>query len=600
MNPVRNFSLINSEKNISNGAFIFRILVSFFILFAALQTSLDAYSQDQDVEELANNIVDSYKFLEEGKVLYKKHDYVNAKIKFQQSLIKDPENKKALRLLKLCNRKIEKYQKPNEKLRKREKDRLERKARGIFGVIKKGLKNVLSDIPAKDISTRKLTLDECIKIAMENSLPLEIAQKQIKLAKIRLWEARRKLVPTLKLKWEESSGEIDKKAYEGRRTLVEGSQPIFHGGELVFTVSQARINLEIVENDYERIKNGLILKVEKAYYSLNKAIKFIEIQRKLHEKARELNGFINRGYEAKAVSKIEFLNVSSKYNQVNFQFISAEENVSLALLMLQQAMNTEEDIDIMPTEEPEVRGDISLDDCYTLAYTNRPEMKINYLMAEYYLYEKKIMGARSWPRVDAMGAYGYAIEDFRNKDQRGARAASGHKFAPEWYVGLKVKVPFLGNTLGYSVTKERWQPVVRTTHQTETLTHSTTFGILDNLKLYSDLTESDIGFGRAKHEYNKIKQQITLEVKETFFKYKKALLQMKVAKSKVEYQRRYVEFLEAKREMDEAMISDVLEQMINLGEEEFGLLQSFTDYYIAIKSLNKAIGIIAYFDKKEG
>ena len=68
MNPVRNFSLINSEKNISNGAFIFRILVSFFILFAALQTSLDAYSQDQDVEELANNIVDSYKFLEEGKV----------------------------------------------------------------------------------------------------------------------------------------------------------------------------------------------------------------------------------------------------------------------------------------------------------------------------------------------------------------------------------------------------------------------------------------------------------------------------------------------------------------------------------------------------
>ena len=323
---------------------------------------------------------------------------------------------------------------------------------------------------------------------------------------------------------------------------------------------------------------------------MDKAIKFVEVQRKLYEKAGELNDFINRLYQAGAVSKIEFLNVSSKYNQIDFQFISAEEDTSLAKLILQQAMNTEEDIDIMPVGEPEVKGDISLDDCYTLAYTNRPEMKINYLMTEYYLYEKKIAGAHGWPKIDAMGAYGYSIEDFRNPDR-----PDKHKFAPEWYAGLKVSIPFLGNTIGYSLTKERWQPVVASKHQTETLTHTTTFGILDNLKLYSDLTESDIGFGRAKQEYNKIRQEITLEVKETFFKYKKALLQMKVAKSKVEYQQRYVEFLEAKREMDESMTSDVLEQMIKLSEEEFGLLQALTDYHIAIKSLNKAIGIVGYF-----
>ena len=107
--------------------------------------------------------------------------------------------------------------------------------------------------------------------------------------------------------------------------------------------------------------------------------------------------------------------------------------------------------------------------------------------------------------------------------------------------------------------------------------------------------EKETLINQAKSEYNKTKQEINIEVQETYFKYKRALLQMSVAESKVDYQSRQVDFTEAKRELKEAGASSVLEELVKLGEEQYSLLQAISDYFIAIKSLNKAIGIIGYF-----
>ena len=487
-------------------------------------------------------------------------------------------------------RQKEEEKKKREKEKRKEK--LEKKAWGVYGAKDEGLRNLLDNVPVKDMPQKKLTLQECVDIAIENSLQLEIATKQLKLAKMRVQEAERKLGPTVNLKWEETAGKVNERYYSGRKYMGEYSQPVFHGGEFVFTVGQAKVNKEIVENDFFRVKNELILQVEKAYYSLDKAIKSIKIQEELQKESETYNNITKKGYDLGAINKIEWLNMASKHNQINFQFISAQEDVLLAKLILQQAVNTEEDIDIVLSEDPNINKEISLEDCYSLAFANRPEIRINFLMVEYYLYEKKIMGARLWPKVDFLGSWGYAFEDFLTRDN-----PEGHpsKFSPEWYAGIKVKLPFWGNSVEYSFTKEVWQPVVSTTHGTQSSTHTTKIGFLDSLSLYSEFTEADIGLGRAQQEYNKTKQEIALEIKENFFKYKKAILQIEVALSKVEYQKRQLDFINTKKELNEAPISNVLEEMVKLSEEEFSLLQAMADYQIALRALNKAIGIPGYF-----
>ena len=111
----------------------------------------------------------------------------------------------------------------------------------------------------------------------------------------------------------------------------------------------------------------------------------------------------------------------------------------------------------------------------------------------------------------------------------------------------------------------------------------------------SGFKEAELEYMRAADEINKKEQEIALEVKETFFKYKKALILIDVSRSKVDFQSKQVEILEIRRELGEAQYSDVIEEMVKLAEEEFSYAQAIADYYIAIATLNKAVGLEDYF-----
>jgi len=485
--------------------------------------------------------------------------------------------KKSRKIAKTKKKKIKKTKKPAQKKKKAKKSP------------KKSAEKKKETLPEK----RKLDLEECITIAAENHLPLLIAKKQLKLAGFRLLEAKRKLGPTVTAKWEITGGQVSRRYYDGEKIVVEGKQPIFYGGELIFSVKQAKINLEVVKTDFGRIKNEMILQVKKAYYSLDKSKKTLKIQNRLYEGTKKFYDIAKGGYEAGVVSYIEFLEVNSKYNQINFQVVSAEEDLSVANLLLQQAMNIEGHIEIVEVGKPRIT-ELNLEDCFNLAYLNRPEIKIRNLFFEYFEYEGKIAKARSnFPRVDILGSYGNMREDFVPRDLSGEDHPRG--LGPEYYVGTKVSVPFWGSTLGYSYTQEEWQPVVQTVHGTAATTQRITLSLLDKMEDISKVYEAELEHMRSQDEMDKKKQEIALEIKETFFKYKKAILLINVAKSKIDFQSKQVEILEVKRALGEAQYSDVIEEMIKLAEEEFSYIQAMSDYFTAIATLNKAIGLDDYF-----
>jgi len=443
------------------------------------------------------------------------------------------------------------------------------------------------------LKTKKLTLDECIDIAMENHPPLEIAKKQLDLAQFRVMEAKRNLGPKVTAKWEISKGVVSQKNYNGEKIQIEGKQPIFYGGELIFSVKQAQVNLEIVRNDYERIKNDLIVEVKKGYYSLDKAKKALKVQKKLNKRTGELYKITKIGYEANVIPQVEFLKVSSQHNQTEFAVISATQDIEIANLLIQQAMNINAEIAIGDLEEPRII-EFDMEDCYILAYLNRPEIRIGHLSVQHFEYETKIMNARAnWPRVDILGMYGNMREDFipsnlpKNQTPRG--------LGPEYYFGTIIKVPFWGNTVEYSYTNEKWQPVVRTVHETKSETHLATFNLLDRLEDIASVKEKHIEQMRSQKELIEKKQEITMEIKETYYKYKKAIILIDVSESKIGFQSKQVEVLEVRRSLGEAKYSDVIEELIKLAEEEFAYLQAIADYYTAIALLNKAIGISDYF-----
>jgi outer membrane protein TolC len=446
-----------------------------------------------------------------------------------------------------------------------------------------------------------LALDECINIAIKNHLPLRTVKKSVKLAQWRLFEARRNLLPKVGVRMEEHTGQIGGRRFYGKGTAVDLQQTLFHGGEFMYTMMQAQTNLKIVNKEYARIRNELVLQVKKGYYTFAKAKENFRLQQELSREVSRISDMVIKQFEAGIASNLELLNVNSQMNQVRFQHSSAKGDVEVAELILKQAMNVDarERIDI---NEPPVidKMEIDFDRVLSDALIHRPEMQINAMMIQYYIYEQKVAKSKSWAKIDFIGSFGMAKEEYISKDA-GPDPATGttdpdQKMLQQWYAGVKCSIPLWGSTGEYSYTKEVWAPVVSSYRGTSTITNSYKFNFLDNLAQFSDKASSDVDLDRARQEFIKTKQDVTLEAKESCFNYEKALMQLETAINKVKYQESDLELTKFRRQMDEAQDSNVIESMIKLAQEKFGYVQAVSDCHIAMASVSKAVGRPDYFD----
>jgi outer membrane protein TolC len=539
----------------------------FFVSQAACQ---DAAPDVGGPRKLEKNLVDA------GKLYFANKDYAAAIQQWQTALTMNPQND------------ILRGYIDEARMRLRDSLNIPKDIAETVQVISQGPVTVLS-------------LDDCINIAMKNHIPLQVAIKSIKLGEIRLFEARRNLLPTVGITFEPYSGRVNARAYIGRKQYIEGQQPIFHGGELYYTMKQAEINLDVSKNDYCRIKNELVLQVKKAYYSLLKAHENVKLQTALSNNVEKIFDMVNKGYNDNLIPKVEWLNVVSQEGQVRYQLVSAEGDEAVALLILQQVMvlDYKDKIDARPVGEFK-KVDVDFEKVLRTAFMNRPEMKINALMLDYYNYQKKIARAKGMIKIDALGNWGLAKEEYTSEDSLGPNSSGtfdmDQKLEQQWYAGLKFSMPIGGSTMAYSWTKEQFVPVVSAYQGTEAVTNSVKFNFLDDLKYYSEKQNSLIDYDRARQEMLKVRQDITLEVREDCFNYEKAVVQLDTSTGKVVYQEKDLEVNKLRRELDEVPDSAVVESMIKVAQEKFAYVSAMTECFTSVAALNKAVGIENYFD----
>ncbi|HPM42238.1 MAG TPA: TolC family protein [Candidatus Omnitrophota bacterium] len=525
--------------------------------------------------------------IEKGDELYQSGKYEAAKEAWQGALSIDPWNGKIKRRIKEAN----------EKMR--------RSFKGDVSLIN------IQDPPRSIMNI--WTLEDCIETAIKNHLPLQIAQKNVKLGETRLWEARRNMLPTVSAKWEETYGEVNGRNYKGVKEYLEGQHPLYHGGELWFTQRQAETNLKIVKEECNRIKNDLVLMVKRNYYTLAKSMENLRLQTELQERIDRICEKVTQAYEAHIASKLEYLNVASQKSQVGYQVVSAKGDVDVAKLIILQTMNLDpkENFEIEPNLAFN-KVEVDYDKALRVALLNRPEIKINSMMIEYYSYGKSIAKAKGWPKIDIMGNWGLAKEGYLAVDNgaqpsnlpAGVYVDPDRRLEQQWYAGFKASMPVWGNTVEYSMTREQWQPVVAAYQGTEALTQSVKVGILDNIKYYSDRQAADVDLDRARQEFIKAKQDITLELKETIFAYEKALILLETAEKKLAYQERDAEIRQFKATIGESGTadqsgpgSDVIESLIRVAQEKFSYTSALAECHTSLAGINKAIGIEDYYSQ---
>lgn len=578
-----NIGLVKSKFTIKTmlALLLFLSLVSGPVIYNNISLAEEATQEAQkpDLKKLKQDLINS------GKLYYYNRKYEAAINEWEKALLLDPGNKRIQKYLDSAKIRLEKQQRRDVKL-------------------------ISITAPPEEMS-KILTLDDCINIAIENNIPLRVAKKNITLAEMRIWESRRNLFPKVSMVWEEYHGKIQERRYIGKKEYIEGSQtvPFLQGAEAYYILKQAEINLKVAKEEYKKTRNELVLQVKKGFYALAKARENLKIQKELKQEVDKIFDMVKKQSEAGIASKLELLNVSSQEGQAKYQMVSAQGDEAMSELMLKNTMNVDyrETLEIDSKLIEFQRTDVEFGRVLNAAFLNRPEIKINSWTVDYNKYEKDITKARGWPKVDIMGNWGLAKEEYESIDNMPTPRSDGtidtpdpnRKLEQQWYAGFKVSMPFWGSTGEYSLTREQWVPVINAYSGTEAFTQTAKVNILDKLQYFSDKLSAEMDYDRARQEFEKIKQDVTAEVRESCFGYEKALILFDTASNKVKYQEGDLELMRLKRGMDEIQDSNVVESMIKLAQEKFGYVQALADCYIAAASINKAVGLDDYIKVEE-
>lgn len=198
-----------------------------------------------------------------------------------------------------------------------------------------------------DVAWEKLTLDDCLKIALENHPKLKIYQSKIKQREESYNSAKALDYPVLSL-----STSYDHLSYVSpvkRQFLGDSNNdyqaslniesPIFTGGRITAEKEQAKYSLNGAREDYRGTELEVIHGVKSVYYKLSIAEEMVAIRQDLSAK---LNGFWGIAKELNQLMKTPreevLLRIEVQLNNAEQELINAQTNVKILKELLFNAM----------------------------------------------------------------------------------------------------------------------------------------------------------------------------------------------------------------------------------------------------------------------
>ncbi len=115
------------------------------------------------------------------------------------------------------------------------------------------------------------------------------------------------------------------------------------------------------------------------------------------------------------------------------------------------------------------------------------------------------------------------------------------------------------------------------------------------MSVASEIKEAQIKKHKAENDLLESRRQVNLEVKEAYYNYQEAVIQVKNALEKVRYQKEAVKTAALQAKLNEALQSQQLEAEIKLADERSVYIKALSDYNFSLARLNKAIGVEDYF-----
>lgn len=444
-----------------------------------------------------------------------------------------------------------------------------------------------------------LDLKEALTIARANHVQAQIAREKIELARMRKWEALRALFPALTAKYEQTRGEsrgeqaLSNVLYKFKEKFLslQISQPLYQGGRLKATYDQARINLKIEEFKYNKISQELEFEVRKAFMNVVKFQLDISLFNKVLGDLKKDLRVSKKLYKQHLKTKVEYLNVQSKYQHVKYNLASTRKDLEIAKSQLLALLNL--DISELSPVVP-VRSysklDIVLEKLLHQMRLHLPDLQITELELKLAELGRKIGHSGKDFKVDLSGSVGRSASHYDVETLEWKNDFSG---------GVKISKAFGGNTVGTSYLYDDTSAKLGQSTRTLSKTGSAQISLLDNLKSLSDAKESDIALRESSQKLIEEKRSAIIEVKKNFYNYQKSVIQIEGLREEVKLNKEEVIVTRQKKELNMAQLSELVDAKVKLANSSSAVHEALAFYHIALAGINKSIGLANYYKAKK-
>ena len=228
---------------------------------------------------------------------------------------------------------------------------------------------------------QSLTVDECVRIALENKPSLKRAEQDVTIARLNRASTGALMLPSVNASnsfsettYGNSSSEVSER-YSGGVSL---SQSLFNFGTKINTLKQSDNTYNTAKQQKRQAKARIILDVHTFYYQYLKNSELFDIAGKDLELSKKQLDLVQNQYNLGAVSKTDFLKASVRYGTAKSSFLSRElskKNSEKSLRFSMGLLNS--DIPIIIEQKMDLILTVpTFEEAYSLMLSNSPDLSI--------------------------------------------------------------------------------------------------------------------------------------------------------------------------------------------------------------------------------
>jgi outer membrane protein len=426
------------------------------------------------------------------------------------------------------------------------------------------LLNISVVVAASASAAEKLTLRQCIQVALEKHPSLTAAQENLSASRSRVDQATSPYLPQVQASTgysenHQTGGGLGDTTTKGYSSTLSVNQTIYDFGKTGNNRRAAMANENSFDLDLHRVRAETILNVKQAYYALLQAKRLVLIAQ---QTLAQTEGHLKQAeafFTAGSKPKFEVTRAEVDFNNARLGLINAQNAARIDTIALYNAMGIDPAGDIEIEDAPSATALVpGLAEAQTTALANRPEMRKA---------ESDIEAAKS--RVHAEESNYYPT-----------LAANG---AYTWSQG-KSQGQYLG------------QPPFGGTRYNSDLQDSWNAGIMLTVPLFQGgLTRAKVGEARANQraleaQQHLLRQTILLEVSQVYADLENASARISVMDSQLQKARESLTLAEGRYQAGVGQSLDVTDARVAAAKAETDQVQAQHDYQLAIARLNKAMG----------